>query len=153
MTRTANRLAASSALVLALAAPAAADGLRLRTEFSLNANDASATSLDASLGFARRDHRSGSVRLMWEKSLGDFRFEIQRYIDAERFNGKRTLKTYVIFLGHVHGKTEITPTEHPDFQWVTWQPPHQISEWLIDPLLHEVEKVFAHSPAWSSTQE
>ena len=83
----------------------------------------------------------------------DFRFEIQHYIEAKRFNGKRTLKTYVIFLGCVHGNLDITPTEHPDYQWVTWQPPHQISEWLIDPLLSEVEKLFAHILVFSNLQE
>ncbi|MBZ0128836.1 MAG: hypothetical protein K8F59_06950 [Rhodobacteraceae bacterium] len=80
MTRAANRIALSAALAFGLAAPAAADGLRVRTEVSLNTNSARATSLDASLGFARRDHRAGSVRLMWEKSLGDFRFEIHSHM-------------------------------------------------------------------------
>jgi bis(5'-nucleosidyl)-tetraphosphatase len=83
----------------------------------------------------------------------DFRFEIKRYIQAERFNGRRTLKTYVIFVGLVHGRLDITPTEHQDFQWIAWQPPHHISEWLIDPLLSEVEKLFTDHPVFTSTQE
>lgn len=83
----------------------------------------------------------------------DFRFEIERSIIAKRLNGKRALKTYVIFLGYVHGKLDITPTEHPDFAWVDWQPPHQISEWLIDPLLHAVEKHFSQTPVFPNLQD
>ena len=69
----------------------------------------------------------------------DYRFELQRQFQAERFKGKLVCKTYVIFLGHIQGEVAVVPTEHQGFQWVCWQPPHQISEWLIDPLLRNVE--------------
>ena len=75
----------------------------------------------------------------------NYRFEIQREFRSERFNGKLVCKSYVIFLGSVQGDVEIIPTEHPDYQWTHWQPPHQISEWLVDPLLQDVEQYFAQT--------
>jgi hypothetical protein len=30
-------------------------------------------------------------------------------------------------------------TEHDDYRWFEWRPPHQIQEWTIDPLLHAAE--------------
>jgi bis(5'-nucleosidyl)-tetraphosphatase len=75
----------------------------------------------------------------------NYRFEFQREFPAQRFKGKLVCKTYVIFLGFVPGTVEITPTEHPGYQWTRWLPPHQISEWLIDPLLHDVEQYFAQT--------
>jgi hypothetical protein len=35
---------------------------------------------------------------------------------------------------------QIQVTEHDDHRWFEWNPPHQIQEWTIDPLLHEVER-------------
>jgi hypothetical protein len=37
----------------------------------------------------------------------------------------------------------IHPSEHLGFEWFKWQPPHQIQELTIDPLLSSVEKYLA----------
>lgn len=44
-------------------------------------------------------------------------------------------KTLLIYLGWLQREVEIIPTEHPGFEWFTWNPPHAIQEATIDPLL------------------
>jgi len=61
----------------ALAGGAQAEGLKLRTAFTHTNTQAIASSLDAALGFQRRVGKTASARLMWDKNLGDFKFEIQ----------------------------------------------------------------------------
>jgi hypothetical protein len=68
--------AASLALLSALiAAPAAADGFRVRTDYTISSAWNRAGSLDTTLGYPIRRNGNGSVRLMWDKAVGDFRFE------------------------------------------------------------------------------
>ncbi len=64
--------------------PVAADGLRLRTELSSGRAWATATSLDAALGYASHQATGAGVRLIHEKTLGDFRIELQGVITARR---------------------------------------------------------------------
>jgi bis(5'-nucleosidyl)-tetraphosphatase len=40
---------------------------------------------------------------------------------------------------------KIKLTEHPDFAWVKWNPPHRIQSQTIDPLLAAVEKWVSES--------
>ena len=69
--------AASLAVLAAVAAlPASADGFRVRTDYTTSAAWNRAGSLDTVLGYPTRLNGNGSVRLMWDKSLGDFRFEV-----------------------------------------------------------------------------
>jgi len=73
--------AASLALVLGLVVtPANADGLRVRTELSGKLAFSDLTSLDAFLGFDKRETISGSVRLMWDKNIGSFHFEVHSHL-------------------------------------------------------------------------
>ncbi len=76
--------AARSFLALALmalaATPLAADGLRFRTAYTTSGSWASATSLDAALGFRNRRTGTGEVRAMWTHSAGGFRFEVHSAI-------------------------------------------------------------------------
>ena len=74
-----------------------------------------------------------------------FVFRETYYPKYKRFGGKRVEKTLVIFMGWLVARTEIAPTEHADFQWVPWSPPHEIQRNTIDPLLAEVERFFAQS--------
>lgn len=72
----------------------------------------------------------------------DFRFEIAYEVSAKKYTGKKNdkvLKTVVIFLGFIPRKREIEVSEHPDYKWFKWNPPHAIQEKTIDPLLAEVE--------------
>ena len=47
-------------------------------------------------------------------------------------------KTLIIFLGWVDSPTVTISTEHLGYEWIDWQPPHQIQAQTIDPLLAEV---------------
>ena len=48
-------------------------------------------------------------------------------------------KRVVFFLGWLHENVEVTVTEHPDYRWVEWSPPHEIQAETIDGLLHAAE--------------
>ena len=70
----------------------------------------------------------------------DFLFE--EYYEVKNWKGRgvNVIKRLVIFLAKlnkgVSGK--IVPTEHLDYQWVDWNPPHDIQEKTINPLLSQV---------------
>lgn len=66
-----------------------------------------------------------------------FRFETSYELHSDRF-GERCRKTVVIFLARLLRETPITPSEHPDFAWFPWAPPHRIQPQTIDPLLAAV---------------
>lgn len=66
-------------------------------------------------------------------------------VNSKRF-GERCHKTVVIFLAKLITPVKIKLTEHPDFEWVKWNPPHQIQEQTIDPLLEAVEEFLKGSP-------
>ena len=59
-----------------------------------------------------------------------------------RGGGKIKLeKTLTMFLGTLphNWKGVVKPSEHCEFEWVSWQPPHNLQQKGIDPLLREVE--------------
>jgi 8-oxo-dGTP pyrophosphatase MutT (NUDIX family) len=71
----------------------------------------------------------------------NFRWTIEYDVDGRRYGEHdRVHKTVVIFLGRLVEEVEISTTEHLGFEWVPWNPPHQIQEQTIDPLLAAVEK-------------
>lgn len=73
----------------------------------------------------------------------DFQFQIEYEV---QYRGQGPAwKTAVYFLAELRVVREIRPTEHPEFAWFPWSPPHQIQTETIDPLLAAVA---AH---WSST--
>jgi bis(5'-nucleosidyl)-tetraphosphatase len=57
---------------------------------------------------------------------------------SARYENESIEKTLIIFLGWVNSPTVITSSEHLGFEWIDWQPPHQIQLQTIDPLLAEV---------------
>ena len=70
----------------------------------------------------------------------DFQFENRYMVNQRRYGGRGLIeKRLLIFLGWLLRPIEIQLTEHDDFRWFPWNPPHQIQEWTIDPLLHAVE--------------
>lgn len=72
-----------------------------------------------------------------------FRFSHQYTVRYERTGNREMEKTLVIFLGRLLRDIAIKTTEHPDYQWVAWNPPHQIQKNTIDPLLEQVAQHFA----------
>ena len=69
-----------------------------------------------------------------------FRFSTNYQVQSRRHGGATLDKTLVIFLGRLLRPVAIRPTEHPDFVWMPWSPPHTIQQQTIDPLLAEVER-------------
>lgn len=67
-----------------------------------------------------------------------FRWESRYPVRDRRNQGRLSEKTLVIFLAKLLRPVEIVPTEHPDFDWHAWSPPHAIQERTIDPLLAKV---------------
>lgn len=79
----------------------------------------------------------------------DFRYTQQYYVKYARTDGKRQLKTLVIYLGWIEGDPTIKLTEHDGYKWFKWKPPHRIQDFTVDPLLAAVQKhlVPGSSPA------
>ncbi len=73
-----------------------------------------------------------------------FIFEHQYEVTGKRYNetqdNDKVLKTLLIYLGYVESEVEIELTEHLGYQWFDWNPPHQIQQQTIDPLLGRVAK-------------
>ena len=72
-----------------------------------------------------------------------FRFSHQYMVRKKRYGDQPKRKELVIFMGELTESVEIQPTEHIGFQWFDWQPPHQIQEKTIDPLLSAVAEYWS----------
>jgi 8-oxo-dGTP pyrophosphatase MutT (NUDIX family) len=70
-----------------------------------------------------------------------FRFETQYPIQLPR-SARKASKTLVVFLGWLHSDARVVPTEHEDFAWLDWNPPHHIQTQTIDPLLAKLAEYF-----------
>ncbi|WP_169975363.1 bis(5'-nucleosyl)-tetraphosphatase [Tautonia rosea] len=66
-----------------------------------------------------------------------FRFELV-YYPVRKKTGTPDCKTLVIFLATVPDRPKILATEHLGHEWFSWQPPHNIQERTINPLLAAV---------------
>ncbi len=68
-----------------------------------------------------------------------FRFTLQYVVAYEdRFGGQKCLKTVVYFLAWLEREIDIRLTEHGESHWISWNPPHDIQEQTINPLLAAV---------------
>ena len=67
-----------------------------------------------------------------------FEFRLTYPVRYERWGNEPFMKTVCYFLGWVHKPLEIVVTEHESAQWFEWDPPHQIQEQTIDPLLNAI---------------
>jgi bis(5'-nucleosidyl)-tetraphosphatase len=72
----------------------------------------------------------------------EFQYRSTYYPQYERFNDEIVEKTLIIFLGWVDAPTVIPSNEHLGYEWIDWQPPHQIQLQTIDPLLAQVRSYF-----------
>jgi bis(5'-nucleosidyl)-tetraphosphatase len=74
-----------------------------------------------------------------------FRFTLEYQVKNKR-TGQIDDKTLVVFLARAGDNVSIRPSEHPDYRWFHWQPPHRIQTMTIDPLLAAVEGFLNTSP-------
>lgn len=69
---------------------------------------------------------------------GRFRFQTSYPVRNRRTGGQMRDKTLVVFLARLIRDVPIRPTEHLDFEWVNWSPPHVLQTRTIDPLLRHL---------------
>jgi bis(5'-nucleosidyl)-tetraphosphatase len=72
----------------------------------------------------------------------DFQYRSVYYPQYARYDNEIIEKTLIIFLGWVETPTVMPSSEHLGYEWIEWQPPHQIQAQTIDPLLAEVSAYF-----------
>lgn len=65
----------------------------------------------------------------------EFRFTEIYCPRYKRFGGDKVEKTLVIFLGFLNTEVPVAVSEHVGFEWIDWNPPHQIQAETVDPLL------------------
>ena len=68
-----------------------------------------------------------------------FRFVHHYQVQSKRYDNQTRLKELVIFLAELIRPVPINVTEHLDFQWFDWNPPHSIQANTINPLLQQLE--------------
>jgi 8-oxo-dGTP pyrophosphatase MutT (NUDIX family) len=75
----------------------------------------------------------------------DDRFEFRtRYAVLDRMEPRELAeKTLVIYLAWLERPVEIEVSEHGSHRWFDWNPPHQIQQQTIDPLLAYAETFLA----------
>jgi 8-oxo-dGTP pyrophosphatase MutT (NUDIX family) len=76
------------------------------------------------------------------QTVDGFRFTLEYPVRNKR-TGQIDDKSLVVFLARARDNVEIRPTEHLDYRWFPWQPPHRIQTMTIDPLLSGVEEFLA----------
>jgi bis(5'-nucleosidyl)-tetraphosphatase len=72
----------------------------------------------------------------------DFQYRSVYYPQYARYDNQIIEKTLIIFLGWVDTPTVMPSSEHLGYEWIEWQPPHQIQAQTIDPLLAAVSAYF-----------
>ena len=70
-----------------------------------------------------------------------FRFE-EIYFPPDKRYGRPVEKTLVIFLGWLLEDRPIIVTEHDDYKWFPWNPPHDLQKKTINPVLAAIEEHF-----------
>lgn len=70
----------------------------------------------------------------------DFRFTTTYTVRYKRSRFEPMEKTLVVFLGRLQGDVEIKATEHSGYEWMKWNPPHELQKETIDPLLAELAR-------------
>ena len=73
----------------------------------------------------------------------DFRHTSDYVVRYKKYGRQPIPKTTVIFLARLLNPVEIIVTEHQGHHWQPWNPPHEVQEMAIDPLLAAVDSHFA----------
>ena len=71
-----------------------------------------------------------------------FRFSHSYQLRYKRYGGETVNKTVVIFLGWLKHEVNVICSEHGNFTWVEWNPPHAIQKQTIDALLEQLNLYF-----------
>lgn len=65
-----------------------------------------------------------------------FKFKHKYLVNGN--GGEPKKKKLIIYLARLTRDVEIQLTEHDNYEWIHWNPPHQIQEKTIDPLLQQL---------------
>jgi 8-oxo-dGTP pyrophosphatase MutT (NUDIX family) len=74
--------------------------------------------------------------------IDGYQFKLKYETYEKRYN-EICSKTLLVFLAQMTEEAKIKVTEHDDFKWFKWQPPHDIQEKTINPLLRYTADFFA----------
>ncbi len=77
--------------------------------------------------------------------LSDFSFMLEYPVVYAKPKSVAFTKRVTYFLGRLPAAVKVVCSEHPDYAWFDWLPPHQIQTQTIDPLLAAVQEYFAKS--------
>lgn len=68
-----------------------------------------------------------------------FKFKHSYFVNDKRnsFGNQPKKKKLIVFAARLIRDVKIKLTEHESYEWFPWEPPHQIQEKTIDPLLAE----------------
>ena len=69
-----------------------------------------------------------------------FKFKHKYVVKYNRAGEVAKKKKLIIYLAHLIRPVSIKPTEHDGYEWVDWNPPHQIQDQTIDPLLRQLSQ-------------
>jgi len=69
-----------------------------------------------------------------------FRFVHEYVVNSTRHGNRPKLKQLIVYLGKLIRPVDIITTEHGGYVWFAWEPPHNIQENTINPLLTELER-------------
>lgn len=75
-----------------------------------------------------------------------FSFEVTYPVTYRRTGDRVFTKTVRYYLGYLESIPSLTLTEHGEFQWFDWDPPHRIQTETIDPLLAAVDAYWQTHP-------
>ncbi len=68
----------------------------------------------------------------------EFKFKHKYLVSNPRYGSGSRKKKLIVYLAELIQEVEIQVTEHAGFEWFEWNPPHDIQERTINPLLKEV---------------
>ena len=76
-----------------------------------------------------------------------FRFDLHYTVEKKRYGTTPVQKQVRYYLAWTDTKLEVHPTEHPDYRWFPWNPPHTIQTQTINPLLTATEQYLSANSA------
>jgi bis(5'-nucleosidyl)-tetraphosphatase len=68
----------------------------------------------------------------------EFKFKHKYLVNDKRNGDEPRKKKLIIYLARLLRNVDIKLTEHDNYEWIHWNPPHQIQEKTIDPLLKQL---------------
>ena len=75
-----------------------------------------------------------------------FSYENRYMVNQRRYGGTGLIeKKLLVYLAWLKNPVQIKVSEHDDYRWFTWNPPHRIQNLTIDSLLQTLERHLQHS--------